>query len=72
MLVSFDNKFIRQDQKQYRNGEACRASDTFLVEPNKLHIKKTFTGTLWFCLSCSIVRYGIKSGKEMKIKHESC
>ena len=39
MLVSFDNKFIRQDQKQYRNGEACRASDTFLVEPNKLHIK---------------------------------
>ena len=29
MLVSFDIKFIRQDQKQLRNGEACRASLMF-------------------------------------------
>ena len=28
MLVSFDIKFIRQDQKQHRNGEAFRASLT--------------------------------------------
>ena len=26
MLVSFDIKFIRRDQKQRRNGEACLAS----------------------------------------------
>ena len=26
MLVSFDIEFIRRDQKQRRNGEACRAS----------------------------------------------
>ena len=28
MLVSFDIKCIRRDQKQGRNGEACRASPT--------------------------------------------
>ena len=26
MLVSFDIKFVRRDQKQHRNGEACRVS----------------------------------------------
>ena len=33
MLVSFDIKFIRQDQKQHRNGKACRAltENTMLV-----------------------------------------
>ena len=25
LVLSFDIKFIRQDQKQRRNGEACRA-----------------------------------------------
>ena len=44
MLVSFDIKFIRRDQKQRWNGEACRASPTFfLVKPDKLDIKKIFT-----------------------------
>ena len=28
VFVSFDIKFIRRDQKQHRNGEACRASPT--------------------------------------------
>ena len=28
MLVSFEIKFIRRDQKQRRNGEACRAIQT--------------------------------------------
>ena len=28
MLVSYAIKFIRRDQKQCRNGEACRASPT--------------------------------------------
>ena len=27
MLVSFDIKFIRRDQKHPRNGEACRAGN---------------------------------------------
>ena len=33
MLVSFDINFIRRDQKQRRNGEACRAviENTMLV-----------------------------------------
>ena len=33
MLVSFDIKFIRRDQKQRRNGEACRevVKNTMLV-----------------------------------------
>ena len=26
MLISFDIKFLRQDQRQYRNGEACHTS----------------------------------------------
>ena len=29
MLMSFGNKFIRRDQKQRRNGEACRANPTY-------------------------------------------
>ena len=29
MLVSFDIKFIRRDQKQRMNGEACQASRTY-------------------------------------------
>ena len=28
MLVSFDIKLSRRDQKQHRNGETCRASPT--------------------------------------------
>ena len=28
MLVSFDIKFIKRDQKQRRNGKACGASQT--------------------------------------------
>ena len=33
MLASFDIKFVWRDQKQRRNGEACRAmqSDVFLA-----------------------------------------
>ena len=41
MLVTSDIKFIRQDEKQRWNGEACRASPMgFLVEPDKLDIKR--------------------------------
>ena len=28
MLVSFDIKFVRRDQKEHRHGEACRISPT--------------------------------------------
>ena len=45
MLVSFDTKFIRRDQKRHRNGEACQSqSDVFLGEPNKLDIKRHLCG----------------------------
>ena len=37
MLVSLNIKFIRRDQKQHRYGRACRASPTFLVEPDNLY-----------------------------------
>ena len=43
MLVSFDIKLIKRDHKQRRNGEACLSlSDVFLVEPDKLGIKKRY------------------------------
>ena len=46
MLVSFDIKFVRQDQKHCRNGEACQASLN-LVEPDQLDIKRHFSGFLF-------------------------
>ena len=46
MLVSFDIKFIRPDQKQLRNGKACQ-SEVLLAEPNKLDIKKHLHGFLF-------------------------
>ena len=39
MLVSFDIKFIRQDQKPRRNGKLLNQSGVSLVEPDKLDIK---------------------------------
>ena len=68
MLVPFDIKFIRQDQKQHRNGEASLAIPTlFLVEPDKLDIKGTY---LVFYLYCIISRFnGEKTAKQMKSRH---
>ena len=44
MLVFIDIKFIRRDQKQRRNGEACRASPTcFWSSLINLISKKTLT-----------------------------
>ena len=42
MLVSFDIKFIRQGQKQRRNGETCRVSRTCrrTVEPDKFDVRR--------------------------------
>ena len=48
MLVSFDTKFVRQDQKQRRNGKPI---DVFLVESDKLDIKRPLSG---FYSSCVI------------------
>ena len=64
MLVSFDIKFIRLDQKQRRNGEACRASPTcFWSSLINLISKDTY---VVFYLSCIIRRfYGVKSGKQV-------
>ena len=43
MLMSFDIKFIRGDQKQRRNGLPSLC-DVFLVEPDKLDIKRQLHG----------------------------
>ena len=45
MLVSFDIKFIRRDQKQRGNGEACVNENP--VEPDKLDIKRHGHGFLF-------------------------
>ena len=65
MFVSFDNKFIRQDQKQRRNGEAFRASLTcFWSSQINLILKDIY---VIFYLSCIIRRYnGKKKARQMK------
>ena len=70
MLVSFDSKFIRQDQKQRRNGEACRASPTcFWLSLIYLISKGTF---VVFCLSCIISRLnGKKKNSQNKWKADA-
>ena len=45
--VSFNIKFIRRDQKQRRNGEACRASPTCIWSSLINLISKTLT---WFSI----------------------
>ena len=40
MSVSFDIKFIRQDQKQSRNGSSPSQSDVFLAKADKPDIKR--------------------------------
>ena len=67
MLMSFDIKFVRRDQKQRRNGEACRASPTcFWSSLINLILKNT---NVVFYLSCIITRFiGIKSVKDVKSK----
>ena len=52
MLVSFDIKFIKQDEKQCRNGEACQCSPTsFWSSLRDLISKDT---NVVFNLSCII------------------
>ena len=64
MLMSFDFKFIRQDQKQRRNGEACQAS--FWSGMIDLILKDT---EIVFFLSFIISRFlGMKNIKETKSK----
>ena len=65
MLVSFDIKFIRRDQKQRRNGEACRASPTcFWSSLINLISKDTH---VFFYLFCIISRFnGEKTAKQIK------
>ena len=67
MLVSSDIKFITRDQKQRRNGEACRASPTcFWSSLINLILKDTH---MVFYLSCIISRpNGEKTAKQMKIR----
>ena len=67
MLVSFDIKFIRRDQKQRKNGEAYRDSPTcFRASLINLISKDT---NMVFYLSCVIKRFkGEQSVKQMKCK----
>ena len=70
MLVSFDIKFIRQDQKQRRNGEACRASPTcFWSSLINLILKDTFTV---FYLSCIINSLNGKKPATKEKKRQIC
>ena len=47
MSGSFGIKVIRQDQKQRRNGEACRARlYLLLIETDELDIKRRMDGRL--------------------------
>ena len=63
MLVSFDSKFIRRDQKQRRNGETCRASPTcFWLSLINLISNDTY---MVYYLSCIISRFnGEKTAKK--------
>ena len=65
MFVSFDIKFIRRDQKQHRNGEACRASPTcFWSSLINLISKDTY---VVFYLSYFISRFNVEmTAKRMK------
>ena len=65
MLVSFDIKFIRRDQKQIRNGVACLASPKwFWSSLINLISKDTY---VLFYSSFIICRFiGEKTAKQMK------
>ena len=65
MFVSFDIKFIGRDQKQHRNGEACRASPTcFWSSLINLISKDTY---VVFYLSYFISRFNVEmTAKRMK------
>ena len=58
MFVSFDSKLIRRDQKQRRNGEACRASPSYFWSSLVYLISKD-TYVVFF-LSCIICRFNIE------------
>ena len=66
MLVSFDTQFIRRDQKQCKNGEACRASpNCFWYSLINMILKANI---MVFYLSCIISRFlSIKSVKKMNV-----
>ena len=65
MLVSNVIKFIRRDQKQHRNGEACRASLTCFWSSLINLISKGIN--VVFCLSCIISRFnGEKTANKLK------
>ena len=65
MLVSFDIKFIRRDQKSRRNGEACQASPTCFWSSLINSISKDIY--VVFHLLCIINRYNDeKTVEQMK------
>ena len=66
MLVTFDIKFIRLDQKQHRNGKACRASPAcFWLILINLKSKDTI---VVFCIPCIISRFSSKKDSRTDAK----
>ena len=64
MLVFFDMKFSGETRNSVGRRGLPRQSDVFLVEPDKLDIKRHLRG---FYLSCIINRFnGEKTAKQMK------
>ena len=63
MIMSFDTKFLRQDQQLHSDDQ----SDLFLVEPDKLDIKDTIHGFL-FIIHHKVFS-GVKTITQMRSKH---
>ena len=68
MLVSFDIKFIRRDQKQRRNGEACRASPTCFWSSLITWYNRHVTVYLSCIITCKKMFLGGRRRKQMKNK----
>ena len=65
MLVSFDTKFIRQDQKQSRNGEACGANPTCFWS-SLINVMPKDTYVVFYLSSIISSFYSVKTAKQMK------
>ena len=66
-VKDFDIKFIRRDQKQRRNGEACRASPTCFWSSQINLIPKDTYMVFYLCINC--ISKGVKRLKQMKETH---
>ena len=68
MLVSFDIKFMRRDQKQRRNGEACQASPMCFSSSLINLISKDIYMVFYVHESCIISKFYGKNDSETNKK----